>query len=265
MSVEKYKEYLPYSQDLHFVYGVNCFQYAVGSETPIFTTTQRDEKTLLHYARLNPGVEDTAYKLGQDQPLHTFKNVVIEGCLAEGMVDCGTSFTQEKGHKTIGVFFAEYGDSFDFHFVRSEGDKWVSKVPFDIRRSFDSISAVTASYPKYHFDRYMLVPHDFTPKSLLGMKIDDFVAGSGDKKVELKKAASLIAPVRWSWPYEVMPEHTVMFCAEENQLYPLPPWPPVPKDGTKNAYAAARKALQHVRSMPTRSLSRRGTGFSRAP
>jgi hypothetical protein len=149
-------------ENLHYIYGVNCFQHAIGYRHPIIEQVVLDQNNVfVTYIALRPGSPDKPLDIYNPEE---FKKNIIEACHDEGLVNCNDRFLRRSGYRTLALFFSEDPERCDYHFAFLNSDgKWETKAPF--HKVITSTDLETASWD-CKFNRFLLAPEDHIPKAI---------------------------------------------------------------------------------------------------
>ncbi|HEY8964284.1 MAG TPA: hypothetical protein VIN59_07475 [Alphaproteobacteria bacterium] len=152
-------------EDLHSIYGVNCYQYALGYPHILISGAMAypqngHDVSVLGYIALIPG---------ERQDTKPFSNVsdlranVLKGCKEDGVIDIGTAFEQRSGYRTAALYFRDswnglMGVYADFHFARVHPDgNSSSKIAFGSVKQHKGIQKFIGDY---ELDRFVLIPEN---------------------------------------------------------------------------------------------------------
>lgn len=226
------------SADLHFIYGVNCFQYAMGFHTPVMSILargaliDRPELTVVAYAMLSPG--NAARRLGGWSlfPRNGLK-ILFQEAAREGLQSTGPELVRREGFRTLALFFNK--QAMDFHFAVLEPDgRWSSKVPFDIPRTYESVEDV-AKAEEVAFASYMLAPEGYGQRFAAAHPSLQRAAAPGGGEVILLEQGDVHAANRMMFNAA---NGMAALVKSENMLVPLPAWPLVTDDSSMTAPSA---------------------------
>lgn len=146
--------------DLHYAYGVNCYQHARGYPHIIVAKVMHDERpenklTLMAYMALHPGFDQTSLRL-KAKTLQDMRQLVRKGCVEDALIPIGAKPQHWKGFKTLALYVRPDVENFDFHFAEvHKNGSCTDKVPFKWERHFLSVPDKIDSYV---FDQYFMAP-----------------------------------------------------------------------------------------------------------
>lgn len=124
----------------HFLYGVNCYQFAIGYQ-PITVFTQAANPNRFAYLTLCPGnfAEKVWQQGGVGISTYNFKNLIRTSCQEDQLIELEQRSIHDPinapdGERLIALYFApgdETGPG-DFHFVylNNTNRQWEEKTPF---------------------------------------------------------------------------------------------------------------------------------------
>ena len=117
-------------EDLHYLYGGNCFQHAIGYNQPIMGCEKLGDITKLNYVTLCPGSNAAVFYGAQTLP--EFNILLKKACEEEGLKNIGDNFRECEGFRTLAVFSGRAPNGrLDYHFAFMNDDGlWEHKVPF---------------------------------------------------------------------------------------------------------------------------------------
>ncbi len=205
----------------HFIYGVNCYQFALGHHVPmvaIYGVQDEPKLRVLDYIKAQPG---NSYVQSKDAHLittATLQEKLIDGCLQDGLVRIKQDAALAKGWHKI-AFYMRSSDK-DFHFARvHENGTCEDKLVL------------------FHPQR-----HENTPKTIHGYRLKAFFAApSGIEPWEMKHVAEMVTIKRGrgstdialmtphrsmngSPPMLADPDKKSAFLIEQNMNIAMPPW-----------------------------------------
>ncbi len=159
----------------HFIYGVNCYQYAIGKGDEVTVFTKHPRKQAFNYLTLCPGhMAETALSSGQSYiPAHELKRLIIQGCREDNLVELEQHSPHAAIHvpdsmRLIAFYFTDntergMGD-FDFMVHNPKTSKWENKTPL---LDVDCTEGLLPSRENdYIFQRFFLAPHDIVPNGI---------------------------------------------------------------------------------------------------
>ncbi len=174
--------------ELHYLYGVNCYQHAIGLKTPFLNiddvSPTRPELKVFFYVTVSPGTMDQA----RQENLHgkAFEDRLFECCEMDGIIITQNRFEQRNNHRTLAIFIGEVKGISDFHFACLNPDgKWEDKVPFRGVRFHDTTTQIENA-TGYKFLTYAIVPENITPVATKKLVTSDAVLNDGTKSTIIK-------------------------------------------------------------------------------
>lgn len=156
----------------HFIYGVNCYQHAIGIKPiTLFANTPAPES--YQYMTLCPGnmAKSAWEKAGgisiRSLPTYILKDLLYEGCRNDGLTiventSRNAAIHIPERHSLIALFYSQYRS--DFHFLRfnEKQNKWEQKTPLSDVEEIDSLPPIIMG--DYTFSKLMIVPPDINPQ-----------------------------------------------------------------------------------------------------
>ena len=150
-------------EKLHFVYGVNCFQHAIGYSTPIAASQTGSEGSFsLYYMKLTPG-NFSSVEVFARIIKNQYKDLILEGCTVENLISCGNRAVVRDGYRTLALYFHKTFDDFHFAFLNDQG-KWEAKLIFELPREYETVQAAGGN--DYTFHSFLLAPNDLMPSAI---------------------------------------------------------------------------------------------------
>ena len=232
--------------DLHFIYGVNCYQFALGDYTPyVCAYCHKDGNLSLTYLSMLPGDPKAPEPSFEDPPtpsdLEAYKTALVKGCHDDGLIDIGTSFQQKEGHDTVALLFDATAPV--FHFLKYSNGEWLSKFSMGNVTSYPSLEAALKSINAqtkhaYELRSYFQVPHGTVPLIVKGMETENVLARSSDGSLQPLKRFFL---EKLSWEpsghsIEINPSKKEARHLDNMKSIPFPAWPFYPGDTVKEAF-----------------------------
>lgn len=173
--------------ELHYTYGVNCYQHAIGLPTPFLEMApvpSRADLKAVHYLVINPGNMDEDQLNGFKGK--TFKQYLFDACEMDGIIVTENRFEQREGYRTLAIFSTSPPAAEDYHFAYlNEDGKWEDKVPFRGVRKHANTSEIEKS-SGYKFLSYALSPINIKPTSIKKFETTDLVLDDGRESVTIK-------------------------------------------------------------------------------
>lgn len=167
-------------EDLHYFYGGNCFQHAMGYRETIMGLEKVADIISLNYVTLAPG--QNVEELMTAGSLDEFNSALIKACDQEGIENLGGNFRQCEGYRTLAVFSGTVpGGRNDYHFafLNDEG-QWEYKVPFQDVKTMPNTKAIEDT-TMYRLQFYGLVKDGQKPSMLQGLDIEHLDIGTPQK------------------------------------------------------------------------------------
>jgi len=216
-------------EQLHYVYGADCYQHAIGYKPVIFyrNTAMFDpsdpQDTFITYVGLQPG-SVCKRKLLEERDPKIFAQNVLAACLEEGLIDCEDNFRQEAGYRTLALFLREKerGDGNDHHYAVNVGGVWESKTArAPVIRSLRKEDLT----PGYTFDRYLLAPENMLPMAIAewAPKVVQVILPNG-QFIELNEIDEQ-GLGHFGHTCALSPSQNCLFSLAARRALPLPPWP----------------------------------------
>ncbi len=172
--------------DLHYMYGVNCYQHAIGFSDPIIEISESSEPDNIltaRYIALLPGNHSE-----QDAPKNSeeFFNYIISCCEEDGIISLGGNFEQREGFRTMAIFTGtENGGRQGLHFAYlNENDLWEDKIFFRGARTYQNTNEC-AEANSAQFKSYALVPNDIKPKFIEDIPLEYVELTAENKSITL--------------------------------------------------------------------------------
>lgn len=205
----------------HFVYGVNCYQFAMGHHVPMAIlqgVKGMPKLRVLDYIKAQPGNSYEQTRDAGQTTTATLQEKLIDGCLQDGLVRIKQDAALAEGWHKI-AFYMRNSDK-NFHFARVH-ENGTSE------------------------DKFPLLPpqrHDDIPKTTQGYRLKAFFAAPpGMRPWEMKHAAetvtiklgrgstdlALFKPngnMNGSPPMVVDPAAKSALLIQQNLLVAMPPW-----------------------------------------
>ncbi len=150
---------------LHKIYGVNCYQHAIGHLPITLHFNQRSGN--ISYTTLCPG--HLAKNLGNlslhDISAYEAKRKIIYACQEDGLEELEQRSLSEpisipKDRKMIAFYFSSERKDFDFH-VLNQREIWENKTPFADVSETDNLPTMIAG--GYILTRLFFAPQKVTP------------------------------------------------------------------------------------------------------
>jgi hypothetical protein len=207
----------------HFVYGVNCFQYALGFLTPVVARREQGDALCLLYVLPSPGrlTRADVAAVGDEG---RFQTLMVAKCQAEGLLDCGRKPVRQKGFRTLALYVRTTKNGFDFHFTyQARQNLWVGKFPF--QHPFAAPTPEAGGFG-YRVVRFFLSPKGLVPQSVRALATVERTVGKGTQQARLLEVVNAARPDLTG---------TLLFCnlrtgtarIETLKLdVPMPAWPP---------------------------------------
>ncbi len=250
-------------QDLHYIYGVNCYQSAIGYDTPVLCAYSLEENVVVSYLSLYPGSLDnkkisliSTAKESQDNDAYVDR--LFKGCAEDGLIEEGQKFSQAEGFHTLALFF-NYKEM-DFHFARHSNGKWLSKFPTAPVISYKDIEALEKD-TAYSFHSFFLAPINTTPGHIAFLSPRNIAARADNgaiiplKQFSLDKQDLDILKINGFF-LELDPKRKKAFYPEKTGKMTecnFPPWPLYPEGTTKADFGNGLSTVNRVLNRPVPS------------
>ena len=223
-------------ESLHFLYGVNCYHFAVGYPYPIFAKIDLQGFIIIKYIEITSGLPSRIKKFADlitsnDTGLSDFIGCTIEGCTEDSIENCGRELVRRPGYQTLALFFgaSEYKgmDKYDFHFANvCEDGSLKYKVPCQPAQHVESIS-MTEVETGCDFHSFLLAPNNMKPKIMTGWETRKIaIQTPNGNAVEIEELLSMPRGVGVSVSNQLALMPPVAFLIQSNPLrVPSPLWP----------------------------------------
>ena len=211
------------AEKLHYIYAVNCFQHAIGYETPIFARRSAAGREFVFYERLQPGSIFNS-DLSKETMIEEFQRKMLGCCEEENILPCGNTPVLKEGYRTLALYTGAVKGQMDCHFAFfNKRGLWESKTPFQEPMVHKTVLAAGLGYD---FCSYLLAPENLLPKAVSEWtpKAVHVTTLSG-KTIKLQEIAD-DSPGQYGNSLIFEPAQHVAFLIEAKKLLPLPPWPP---------------------------------------
>jgi len=249
----------PPRNDLHFIYGINCYQFAIGDYTPyVCAYRQDDEKVTLTYLSMTPGDPTAPQPSFEDPPtpsdLEAYKASVAQGCLADGLINTGTTFEQKEGHTTVSLLFDTSNPS--FHFLKYSNGDWLSKFSMGWVTRYPSLEEAiketqNLTNQTYELRNFFLVPKGTVPLIVRRIETENILARSSDSTLQPLKQFFL---EKLSLNLENIPGHSIELDPRKKEALhldnkkriPYPAWPLYPGNTLKTDFKKNSRILHRL-------------------
>tara|TARA_B100002003_G_scaffold85528_1_gene80009 strand:- start:16 stop:720 length:705 start_codon:yes stop_codon:yes gene_type:complete len=157
-------------EDLHYLYGANCFQHALGYSGALIALEKSRDIISLNYITLFPGTNASAFY--NCASLDHFNRVLSAACKDEGIENCGMNFRQCQGYRTLAIFSGLGPEGrLDYHFAfLNKNGQWEDKTPFKPSKTYADTSEIERDQG-YKLQFYGLIREGKEPKCIEGLKI----------------------------------------------------------------------------------------------
>lgn len=156
----------------HFIYGVNCYQYAIGKGHEVTVFTKDRTKQEFNYLTLCPGhMAEAALSGGQSYiSAYELKRLIIQGCREDKLVELEQRSLHAAIHvpdnmRLIAFYFTDNTDrgmgDFDFMVYNPKTSKWENKTPLSDTDFIDNLLPSHGNH--YIFQRFFVAPDNVAP------------------------------------------------------------------------------------------------------
>jgi hypothetical protein len=221
--MEHFEDYASFPpEDLHYIYGVNCYQHAIGYPNPIFYRCECDGEEFVYYVKLQPG-SISNLDMPRTATTKEYSNRIIANCEEDGLIFCGDRCVVREGYRTL----AFYTDTFceqDFHFAfLNDKGLWETKCPWIAPRAFKDVRA--AGLGQFQLRGYLLAPDGFLPKAISEWVPKSVgIITSSNRVILLDKVPEIEAHCAPTLVFR--PKHAACYLTKYNAVFPGPLWPP---------------------------------------
>lgn len=163
----KYSDVSPLRR--HWLYGVNCYQNAIGYD-PVTVFTAAANPTDFAYMCLAPGT--LAQRMDAANKKTIQKKDVLDACREDGLILLDTTsihatITVPNDMRLIALYFREDAtgaNDFDFKVLNKHSNKWESKTIIGDKIEMDSL--IEKDVIGYRFEHFLLAPENIQPLGL---------------------------------------------------------------------------------------------------
>lgn len=253
------------ARDLHFVYGVNCYQFAIGYLPPIINRLTTDGSDYIEYVGLFPGAPSAQRVNDITKPpsLQAGIQSIIAGCREDGLIDCEKTPLFKRGHTTVAMLIKDKGGSdnkFDFHFAQIARDgSCFSKLPYRTPVRHNNVGELERDI-SYQLNRYFLVPNNLVPQSIKAWNAEAVIIKLGDDRpitlMEFKAALQPQGSFLFGERVLMTGKNDMAYSERFKTVIVAPPWPPCPQSivHTENIKEAHRSGTPTAKARRLNSL-----------
>ena len=182
---------------LHYIFGANCYQHAIGFDPILFHTEKiNSSEYYIYYALLRPGIES----LEGVRSTQNFNSALLKACEQDGII-LTDSFNLRSNFRTVAIFSALIEGMNDFHFSYfNEQGKWEDKTPFQEATIHNALNDIEKR-SLYRFICFGFVPLKLRPLMLDELNYEELLAPRGkehQKLLILNKSSSNFESMRFA-------------------------------------------------------------------
>lgn len=155
---------------LHAVYGVNCYQNAIGYK-PITVHFNKNSGNV-SYLTLCPGnlaqiLHEFGRNAGHEISSYDMKKMLIAQCREDGLEELEARSTNSpihvpEGKRLVAMLYSNERKDFDFQFHDAIAGKWKNKTPMETYTERDDLPKFLAG--GYVLSRLFICPENVAPK-----------------------------------------------------------------------------------------------------
>lgn len=206
----------------HWLYGVNCYQNALGYDPVTVFTSAANPKDFA-YMCLAPGT--LAQRMYAANKNSIQKKDVLDGCREDGLIVLEdatrhAAITVPQDMRLIALYFREDAtgaNDFDFKVLNKQSNTWENKIPMGDKMKMDAL--IERDFFGYQFEHFLLAPENIEPLGLPQGTSTIFHQGD-DITLRFVEGAP-----DWARGPVLQDRGTHLYRARQCPLYAKPAWP----------------------------------------